>query len=217
MLVVKRSHGLFGGAGGEQRGLLYQDIRCAPGEIIYAEGDRADAAFLLKSGHVRLYQVNEDGKEITLAIIGEGEFFGELALFDNGPRTTFAEAIDEARYFRVSARDALRNMMQNPHLALTIARQIALRSADVEARFADLAYGSVRERLVAALRQLATRHGQNLGNGWVRINLRLPHHEVARIVGASREHCTLAMGCLQRAGIVQVEPGHRIMFRRADL
>lgn len=198
----------------EQCAFPLEQIHRRPREIVYAEGDAADAFFLLESGHIRLYRITEDGKVITIAILGPGDLFGELALFDRGPRTTFAEAIDDTRLLRVPAGEVIHVMARDPHLTLTIAKRIALRGADAEARIADLAYGTVRGRLVASLRRLAGRHGENLGDGWVRINLRLLHHEVAQIIGASREACTHALGRLQRTGMIHVEPDHHIVLRQ---
>ncbi len=174
-------------------------------EIVFSEGDLGDAIYLLKTGHVRLYRVTEDGKELTLAILGPGDVFGELALFEESHRQTFAEAIDGAHICAASVEDFTRLMGHKPQLTMMVAHEIARRRRDMETRIAGLAYGSVRLRLLHALRHLAREHGEQLPGAEVRIPLRLSHQELAQLIGTSRETCTIEMGKLHLSGGVRMD------------
>lgn len=174
-------------------------------EIVFAEGDLGDAIYLLKTGHVRLYRVTEDGKEITLAILGPGDVFGELALFKESHRRTFAEAVDAVHICAASVEDFTRLMSHKPELTMMVAGEMARRRQDAETRITGLAYGSVRMRLMLALRHLAREHGAPLEHGEVRIPIYLSHQELAHLIGTSRETCTVELGKLQMAGLLRVD------------
>ncbi|HEY9179630.1 MAG TPA: Crp/Fnr family transcriptional regulator, partial [Candidatus Baltobacteraceae bacterium] len=184
---------------------LFHEHDYKPKEIVFSEGDLGDAIYLLKTGHVRLYRVTEDGKEITLAILGPGDVFGELALFQEAHRRTFAEAIDAAHICAASVEDFSRLMGHKPQLTMMVANEIVRRRQEAETRIAGLAYGSVRTRLMHALRHLAREHGEPLENGDVRIPLHLSHQELAHLIGTSRETCTIEIGKLQLAGLLRLD------------
>lgn len=183
---------------------LFHEADYKPREIVFAEGDLGDAIYLLKTGHVRLFRGTEDGKELTLAILGPGDVFGELALFKETYRQTFAEAVDDAHICAASVEDFTRLMSHKPMLTMMVAREMARRRQEMETRIAGLAYASVRLRLMHALRHLAGEHGQKLDSGEVRITVRLSHHELAQLIGTSRETCTVELGKLQLSGVLKI-------------
>ncbi len=174
-------------------------------EVVFSEGDLGDAIYLLKTGHVRLYRVTEDGKEITLNILGPGDVFGELALFKEAHRQTFAEAVDAVHICAASIEDFTRLMGHKPQLTMMVAKEIARRRQEIETRIPGLAYGSVRLKLMHALRHLAREHGEPLANDEVRIGVHLSHQELAQLVGTSRETCTVELGKLQLGGALRVD------------
>lgn len=189
----------------EQYAHLFHEYDYKPKEVVFSEGDLGDAIYLLKTGHVRLSRVTEDGKEITLAILGPGDVFGELALFKEPHRQTFAEAVDEAHICAASVEDFSRLMSHKPQLTMMVATEMARRREEMETRIAGLAYGSVRFRLMHALRHLAREQGQPLPTDEVRIPVRLSHQELAQLIGTSRETCTVEIGKLQLSGALRID------------
>jgi CRP-like cAMP-binding protein len=184
---------------------LFHEQDFKPKQIVFAEGDLGDAVYLLKTGHVRLYRLTEDGKELTLAILGPGDVFGELALFKEARRQTFAESLDDTHICAASVEDFNRLMSHKPQLTMMVASEIAKRRSEMETRIAGLAYGSVRAKLVHALRHLARAHGEARPDGKVKIGIQLSHQELAQLIGTTRETCTIELGKLQKAGIVCVD------------
>ncbi|TAM89333.1 cyclic nucleotide-binding domain-containing protein [bacterium] len=181
---------------------LFHEYDYAPKRLIFGEGDLGDAVYLLKVGHVRLYRLTEDGKEISLAVLGPGDVFGELALFEEMRRSTFAEALDQAHVCAASIDDFTQLMVHRPQLTMMVAREIARRRTEAETRIAGMTYASVKGRLAAVIQHLLEEHGEDLTDGGRRIVLRLSHQELANLVGTSRETCTLELGRLQRAGLI---------------
>ena len=184
---------------------LFHEQDYKPKEIVFSEGDLGDGIYLLKSGHVRLYRATEDGKELTLTILGPGDVFGELSLFKETHRQTFAEAVDASHICAASVEDFTRLMGHKPELTMMVATEMARRRQEMETRIAGLAYGSVRLRLLHAIRHLAREHGEHLANGEVRIPVRLSHQELAQLIGISRETCTIELGKLQISGGIRID------------
>jgi len=181
-------------------------------EIVFAQGDLGDAIYLMKTGHVRLYRVTEHGKEITLAILGPGDVFGELALFEEAQRETFAETLDNAHICASSVNDFNRVMRHRPQLGMMIAREIARRRLQAETRIAGMAYGTVSGRVKFVLRHLAQEQGTKLPDGSIRIDVRLSHQDLANIVGTARETCTVEVGKLQLQGLLRMDEEHRFVL-----
>lgn len=192
---------------------LFHERDYNPREIVFSEGDLGDAVYLLKTGHVRLYRATEDGKELTLTILGPGDVFGELALFEESHRQTFAECVDAAHICAASVEDFTRLMGHKPQLTMMVAHEIAHRRQDMETRIAGLAYGSVRLRLMHALRHLAREHGEQLQSDEVCIPIRLSHQELAQLIGTSRETCTIELGKLQLAGRVRFDEDRNLIVK----
>jgi CRP-like cAMP-binding protein len=192
----------------ERMAHLFREQDFGPKQIVFGEGDLGDAIYLLKTGHVRLYRLTQDGKEITLAVLGPGDVFGELALFDETRRATFAETMDAAHICAASIEDFSRLMAHRPQLTMMVAREIARRRSEAETRVAGMAYASVRGRITAVLRHLAEEHGEKTSDGAVRIRLRISHQELANLAGTTRETCTVELGRMMSAGLVNVDADH---------
>lgn len=184
---------------------LFHEQDFKPREIVFSEGDLGDAIYLLKTGHVRLYRLTEDGKELTLAILGPGDVFGELALFEETCRLTFAQTLEDSHICAASVEDFTRLMSHKPQLTMMVAGAIARRRSEMETRVAGLAYGSVRTKLIVALRHLVREHGERQADGKVRIGVHLSHQELGQLIGVTRETCTIELGRLQKAGAISFD------------
>jgi CRP-like cAMP-binding protein len=195
---------------------LFHEFDYGPKEVVFAQGDLGDSIYLLKTGHVRIYRLTQDGKEITLAILGPGDVFGELALFEEARRETFAETIDNAHICASSVADFSRLMSHRPQLSAMVAREMARRRREAETRIAGTAYGTIGGRIRFALLHLAQGHGTKLADGSIRIDLRLSHQDVANIVGTARETCTVELGKLQREGLLRMDEGHHFVLPHPD-
>lgn len=191
---------------------LFHEFDYAPKQIVFAQGDLGDAIYLLKTGHIRIYRITEDGKEITLAILGPGDVFGELALFDETQRETFAETLDNAHICASAVADFNRLMSHRPQLGMMVAREIAHRRHQAETRIAGTAYGTVGGRIKFVLRNLAQQHGAKQSDGSIRIDLRLSHQDLANIVGTARETCSVELGKLQHEGLLRIDEEHRFVL-----
>ena len=97
------------------------------GETIFNESDRGDALYVIDSGSVRIWVLDEDIKPVTLAELKEGEFFGELAVLDRGPRSTNATAINDTELHRLSSDDFQSFLLQHPETSIDVICEIGAR------------------------------------------------------------------------------------------
>lgn len=189
----------------ERVGRIAQHRQLRRRELVFGPEDPGDAIYLLKAGRVKLSRFDESGKEITLAILEEGEFFGEEALQGDGPRQSCAEALDDAFLCRIERAQFEELMADNPELSLEVARQLSERLLGTQDRLEDLAFHDVPRRLAHALLGLAERHGEAREDGSVRLKLRLTHQELASLVASTRETTTSLLSRFRRDGLVETE------------
>ncbi|HSK62802.1 MAG TPA: DUF1003 domain-containing protein [Pyrinomonadaceae bacterium] len=102
-------------------------VNFAPGATIFSENDKGDALYVVDSGSVRIWILDEDAKPVTLAELTEGHFFGELAVLDRGPRSTNASAIDNTVLHRLSSDDFQQFLLQHPEASIDVICEIGAR------------------------------------------------------------------------------------------
>ena len=174
------------------------------GEEIYAEGDPGKTVYLVKQGSVKIVSYTAEGKEITLAYLGEMELFGETALVDAAPREQHAIAAEECclLVFDVPYIESL--MERQPALALSITKFVGMRLRKIQMRLQHLMFRTPRQRLAMLLLELADDFGVKSEDGKaIEIKLRITHQEIASLIGVTRESVTYAMGELELAGLVR--------------
>src|SRR3954447_16619276 len=102
-------------------------VRLGRSEVLFAEGDRGDRLYVIVDGKIKLGRTSGDGRENLLAILGPGEMFGELSLFDPGPRTASVTAVTDTSFLSLSHEDLLRWLEGRPQVARGLLAQIASR------------------------------------------------------------------------------------------
>jgi CRP/FNR family cyclic AMP-dependent transcriptional regulator len=168
--------------------------------VLISEGDRSDSLYVIRSGRVKVYVGDADGKEVILSIQGPGEYFGELALIDDAPRSASVVTLDKSQLCVVSRGDFQRCLAQNPRIALEIIRALAARVRALTENVRDLALLDVYGRVARTLLKLATeREGERA------IEQRLTHQDIANMVGASREMVSRIMKDLVDGGYIRIK------------
>ncbi len=171
--------------------------------IVFHEGDHGDSLYIIKVGRIKIAKVAIDGREKTLTILQAGDFFGEMAIFDNLPRSATAEAIDnDVRLFGLNKKDFERLIHENPTIALRIMKDLTSRIRQINQQVEDLAFKDVHGRVSSTLFQLLETEEKITGRNLSR--LRMTHQDLANMVGSSRETVTRALNRLQTEGIIAI-------------
>ncbi|MEP6742812.1 MAG: DUF1003 domain-containing protein [bacterium] len=108
-------------------------VKYAADETIFNERDSGDALYVVENGSVRIWVLDEDVKPVTLAELKPGEFFGELAVLDRGPRSTNATAIVDTTLHRLSSDDFQEFLMHHPDIAIDVICEIGARMRQTNA------------------------------------------------------------------------------------
>jgi CRP/FNR family transcriptional regulator, cyclic AMP receptor protein len=172
----------------------------ARGELVYSPHQPGESVLVLATGRVKIHDLTLEGRETILAFIEEGELFGELALFDEGARHEYAEAVEPSQVLALPRDDLTALMEARPDIAMSVTKLIGLRRRRIETRLRNLLFLPSRARVVHILLELADAHGDRVGD---RVELRFPlaHHDM---IGVTRETATLALGQLQGDRLVEV-------------
>lgn len=168
--------------------------------LIICEGDRSDSLYLILSGKVKVFLSDEEGKEVTLNIQGEGEYFGELAILDEAPRSASVMTLEETRLAILSKSAFDQCMQDHPAMALTVMRGLARRLRELSENVRSLALMDVYGRVARLLLEMAEKSDDKKV-----IPQRLTQRDIASMVGASREMVSRILRDLTIGGYITVE------------
>jgi CRP/FNR family transcriptional regulator len=174
------------------------------GTRVFDLGDTTRVVYVVKRGTVRIARETPDGKDVTVALLGAGDFFGEETLFDDRARTTVATVVEDALLCTVRADDLFALLAADPGLALNVAKVLSGQLGEARATMEDLAYARVGDRIVHLYRKLAAEHGVPV-NGGTRVDMRLTHADVASLVGSTRETVSAEISKLVEAGRLRAD------------
>jgi len=180
-------------------------VRLRRGQALFHEGDSGDKLYIVGDGKVKLGRTSADGRENLLAILGPGQMFGELSLFDPGPRSATVTAVTDSSFFSLSHDDLLRWLDGRPDVARGLLAQLASRLRRANDVVADLVFSDVPGRVAKALLDLADRFGRTSDDG-VHVHHDLTQEELAQLVGASRETVNKALADFASRGWLRLEP-----------
>lgn len=175
--------------------------RFAAGEVVFREGDGGDTCYIVRSGLARAVRQHSDGRSITLSHFAAGDIFGELAMFDEEPRSATVDVIEEAEVIAIPGRDMQRLMREHPEIAVKLNAALAQRLRATNERLARQSFQTVQSRVAAVLAQMvaAARDG-NAGESDVVITL--TQADVAKLAGSSRESASRFLATLERSGVI---------------
>jgi CRP-like cAMP-binding protein len=168
-----------------------------PGQIVLEAGDPARDVFFIAEGEVRIVMRSAGGHEIILNELGPGQFFGEIAAIDGGPRSAGVVALTRARVCVIAAAPFMSFALSTPEASHQVMRMLAALVREKDARLLELTILPVRPRLIALLLRMSRpREG-----GGVIVSPPRPHHELAARIGTRREVVTRILGALTREGL----------------
>lgn len=171
--------------------------------VIFFEKDVGDALFMIVSGRVRITILADDGREIVLSVLGEGDFFGEMSLLDNEPRSATAIAMEETEVAIIHQKEFFSVVERQPPILIKILSTLSARLRRANHQIGNLALLDVYGRVARVLLELGQDQGTRLKDG--RISFRRPtHQEIANMIGATRETVSRMISDLHRQGYIEI-------------
>jgi CRP/FNR family cyclic AMP-dependent transcriptional regulator len=174
---------------------------------IMSSGDATDSLYIVLSGRLKVMMSDSEGKEVILAILGPGEFFGEMGLIDDEPRSASVVTIEPCELLSIAKRDFKRVISENAEMAMSVMRGLVRRLREADRKIGSLALLDVYGRVARLLLDMA----ENV-NGEKIVTKRLPKQDIAKMIGASREMVSRVMKDLQTGGYIEMR-GSNIVLR----
>jgi CRP/FNR family cyclic AMP-dependent transcriptional regulator len=189
-------------------------VKIAKGSILFKEGDDGEHLYIIIDGKLKLGTSSGDGRENLLSILGPGEMFGELSLFDPGPRTSTATAVTDAKLLSLSHEKVIPWLKQNPEVSLQLLTRLSQRLRRTNEAVGDLVFSDVPGRVAKALIDLGDRFGKSTPEGLL-VNHDLTQEELAQLVGASRETVNKALADFAGRGWLKLD-GRSVLIADVD-
>lgn len=175
------------------------------------ENEVGETLYMILSGKVKVTNIGPDGKEVILSILGEGEFFGEMALLDEEPRSANVTSMEKTEMMTLRRKEFM-NMLENDKEILSkLLAVLSGRLRHANAQIRSLALLDVLGRIARLLLDIAQKDGRRLLDGSV-VFRRPTHQEIASMVGTSRETVSRMIGDLSRDGYIKIS-GKDIIIR----
>jgi CRP/FNR family transcriptional regulator len=186
------------------------------GTRVFHEGDSSDACYIVSEGSFRVTREHSDGRAITLATLGPGEIFGELAMLDGDRRSASAESITDGTLLALPANDVRSLLARNPEIALKLVAGLVRRLRAANARLSRQSFQTVPSRVAGILLQLS-RDGQGDDGEEVEVTIRMNQTDLAQLAGTSRESVSRFLAELERAGVVRSGRGRVTVLQPGKL
>lgn len=184
------------------------------GEILFRQGEQGDRLYVIQRGKVKLGRASSDGREKLVAVLGPGEMFGELSLFDPGPRNSTATAVAETQLVGLGNEALNQFLAARPAVGRSLLAALARRLRRTNDSLSDLVFTDVPGRVAKALLDLSERFGERTPEG-ILVAHDLTQEELAQLVGASRETVNKALADFSGRGWLRLE-GRAVMLLDTD-
>ncbi|TDJ18850.1 MAG: Crp/Fnr family transcriptional regulator [Deltaproteobacteria bacterium] len=187
---------------------LLIERRVPKNQTIVEEGLSGDYMYVIREGHVKVTKLSGDGREKILELLGPGDFFGEMSLLDDAPRSASVKSLTETHILALSRPDFLKELRRNPDLGMAVIQELTRRVRQMDEQASSLSFQRVRERTQGLLIRLAKDDVVQNGR---RVTPPLTHQQIADMIGTSRETVTRIVKRLKDQGWLEQEGKHYLV------
>ena len=174
------------------------------GEVVFSQGDPADALFYVQRGKVKVTTLSSQGKEAVVAILGAGDFFGEGCLAGQPLRISTVAAIVDSSIARLAKADVIRVLHEQPAFSELFMAYLLARNIRMEADLIDQLFNSSEKRLARLLLLLA-----NFGKEGrpEKVVAKISQETLAEMIGTTRSRVSFFMNKFRRLGFIEYNGG----------
>ncbi len=182
--------------------------------MILMEEDAGDTLFILNHGSVKITRMSDDGREVILSILGDGDFFGEMSIFDGESRSANVIALEDSEVFVLKRGDFLDLLEKHPKIAIALLQELAIRLRRSDQQIEGLSLSDAESRIAMSIIRLAEDLGV-IKLGQVIIDNLPFQQDVANMAGTSRETVSRMLKLLERKGWIQ-RRGRQLIITNYD-
>ena len=181
------------------------------GDAIMHKEDDGQSLFIVEKGSVRVYLPSLQGADLTLALLGPGDFVGDLSLLDGQPRSASADAMEDTSVLSLERSDFIELVRSSPDAAMAVMTVVAKRLRNTDEMASDLAFLDVAGRLAKKLLEMASTHGVDRDGGTL-LDVSITQEQLANMIGVTRESVNRNLGRFRKDGLISSR-GRRIILR----
>jgi CRP-like cAMP-binding protein len=171
--------------------------------VVFFENEEGDSFFMIVEGRIKVTILGDDGREVILSMLGPGDFFGEMALLDNEPRSASAIAAEESELLSL-ARSDFQSVATKRSITGALIKVLTARLRRANHQISTLALLDVYGRVARVILDMAREEGRRLKDGRIAFR-RATHQEIANRIGTTRETVTRMLKDLERQGLIHVD------------
>ena len=171
------------------------------GEVVFREGDRSNTCYVVRAGRVRAVREHSGRRTLTLATLGPGDIFGELAMFEDETRSATIEALEDTDVCAILGHDMRRLLRSHPDISVKLLGALGHRLRETNERLARQSFQTVQSRVAAALAELVMAARED-GAGESDVLINATQTDLAQLAGSSRESASRFLATLERAGVI---------------
>ena len=174
---------------------------------VIAAGDSTDSLYVVISGRLKVMMSDDEGREVILSMLGPSEYFGEMALIDDSPRSASVITLEPCELLVLAKRDFKKCVAENFEMSMTLMRGLVKRLREADQKIGSLALMDVYGRVARLLLEMSEDiDGQQV------VTRKVAKQDIAKMIGASREMVSRVMKDLQSGGFIEVR-GNSIYLR----
>jgi len=173
-------------------------------EPILLEEDSGTALFVILSGKVKVSRSSNDGREVILTILGESDFFGEMAILDGLARSANVIAIEDSNVFLIQRNDFLQLLQAHPEISIILLQELTSRLRNADMKIKALSLKDAEGKVATVLLQIAEYSGK-IKNGVVEIDKLPIQQDLANMAGTSRETISRTLHSFAKRGYVELD------------
>ena len=186
------------------------------GDSIFHQADPGSTLYIIASGQVKITVISPEGDEIILAILTDGDFFGELSLLDQHPRSANVVTMMDTQAIVLHQHDLLNFLSTHPELAIDIMAELSRRLREANTALEDAVFLNLPTRLAKRLLELGQKHGVKTDRG-IELGLHLTQQDLADMVGASRVAVNKQLKMFKIKGLIDAYKRQLIITRPEEL
>ena len=172
------------------------------GNYIFLEDSEGEQCFFVLEGSVKVTRLSKDGREVILAMLNEGDFFGEMSLLDGESRSANVIALEKTKVLTLDRNDFIAVINDYPQIAVQLLKELARRLRKSDRQIASLSLSDAEKRIALCIIRFADEQGV-IQNGKVSITKTPIQQDIANMAGTSRETVSRALGLLEKEDLIE--------------
>jgi CRP/FNR family transcriptional regulator, cyclic AMP receptor protein len=177
---------------------------CPKDTVVFFENEEGDSFFIIVDGRIKVTILGDDGREVILSVLSRGDFFGEMALLDNEPRSATAIAVEDTELLSLHRNDFQSVLADNRSIMSALIKILTARLRRANHQISTLALLDVYGRVARVIVDTARDEGKRLKDGRIAFR-RATHQEIANRIGTTRETVTRMLKDLERQGLIHID------------